>query len=154
MTPATKSLEAAQIAFELLEYRSTGGRDIGRSAALALNLDTSVVFKTLVAELNTGGLAVAVIPVSGQLDLKCLARAANTKSASMASAEQAEKATGYVTGGISPIGQKRLLPTYLAEQATAFEQIYVSAGKRGLELALSPADLIRITEATVCRLTR
>jgi Cys-tRNA(Pro)/Cys-tRNA(Cys) deacylase len=162
MTPAVTALESAGVPYELLTYEppnspgetASGQRDIGILAAEALHLDPAEVFKTLVTELDDGTLAVAVIPVATTLDLKALARAAGTKSARMATPERAERTTGYVTGGISPLGQKRRLPTYVALEANGLERIYVSAGRRGLELGLSPRALVQITQGEVCDLTR
>jgi len=154
MTPAVSELDALRIPYQLLEYPAGvgGERDIGISAARALGLPEDRVFKTLVAELTGGELVVAIIPVAGRLNLKRLARAGGAKAATLAEPKAAERATGYVTGGISPLGQKRKHRTFLAGEAHALEQIHVSAGKRGLELALSPADLVAATDAMVCQL--
>lgn len=157
MTPAVNALESAGIPFQLLRYDLPQGgetQDIGMAAARALSLDPSSVFKTLIAQLNTGELVVAVIPVNAQLDMKALARAAAARSAAMAERTQAERATGFTTGGISPVGQKRRLRTFLSDTSIDQAVIHVSAGKRGLELALTPDDLIRITGATACALAR
>jgi Cys-tRNA(Pro)/Cys-tRNA(Cys) deacylase len=94
-----------------------------------------------------------LVPVEKKLSLKKLARSARAKSAWLAERARAERATGYVLGGISPLGQKSPLPTFLAEEGSALDRIYVSAGRRGLELALAPDDLVRLTSAVVCRLT-
>jgi Cys-tRNA(Pro)/Cys-tRNA(Cys) deacylase len=154
MTPAVTTLDALGLPYRLLEYpsHSDDGRDIGIAAARALGLPEACVFKTLIAELPDGELVVALIPVAEKVNLKQLARAAGAKSASLADPKAAERATGYVTGGISPLGQKRRHRTFLAREATGLERIYVSAGKRGLELELQPADLERATDATVCQL--
>lgn len=154
MTPAVAMLQAKGIAHELLEYEALAapGKDVGIAAAAALGIPEASVFKTLVAELAGGELVVAMIPVAARLNLKLLARAAGSKSAAMADARQAERATGYVTGGISPIGQKRRHRTFLGDEAQSLSVIHVSAGRRGLELALSSVDLINATEAQVCRL--
>lgn len=155
MTPAVTALIRAGVAHQLLDYPAdaVGDHGIGTAAAAALGLPENEVFKTLVAELANGELVVTIIPVAARLNLKLLARAAAAKSAQMANARQAERATGYVTGGISPLGQKRSLRTFVADQARSLEVIHVSAGRRGLELALSPGDLIRLTDAVVCELT-
>jgi Cys-tRNA(Pro)/Cys-tRNA(Cys) deacylase len=155
VTPAVSSLERAGIAFRLLTYEAVPAADgdIGVAAARSLGVAEHTVFKTLISELAQGELVVAIVPVAARLNLKLLARAAGAKSASMAQPARAEKVTGYVTGGISPFGQKKRLRTFLADQAEALETIHVSAGKRGLELALSPADLIGVTGAVVCELT-
>lgn len=155
MTPAVHSLERAGIDFRLLSYEpaSATAGDIGVAAARSLGVPEHSVFKTLVCELSQGELVVAIVPVAAKLNLKLLARAAGAKAAAMAPPARAEKATGYVTGGISPFGQKKRLRTFVAAQAASLETIHVSAGKRGLELALSPADLIDATSAVVCELT-
>jgi Cys-tRNA(Pro)/Cys-tRNA(Cys) deacylase len=154
MTPAVKALDDLGFPYRLLEYDrdATGDRDIGLAAAAALSLPEEQVFKTLIAELAGGELVVAIIPVAAKLDLKQLARTCGVKSAALAETKAAERATGYLTGGISPLGQKRRHRTFLAEQASAQDQIYVSAGRRGLELALSPGVLIEATKARICAL--
>jgi len=155
VTPAVRSLERAGIPFRVLTYDAapiTDG-DIGVAAARSLGVAEHSVFKTLISELAQGELVVAIVPVAARLNLKLLARAAGAKSASMAEPARAEKVTGYVTGGISPFGQKKRLRTFLADQAASLQTIHVSAGKRGLELALSPTDLIGVTSAVVCELT-
>jgi len=111
------------------------------------------VFKTLVADVD-GKLTVAIVGVEHQLDLKALAAAVKGKKAQMADVKQAERTTGYVAGGISPLGQKRALPTVLDERALAHEAIYVSGGRRGLEIELAPADLQRLTNAVVAPIAR
>lgn len=120
----------------------------GAEAAAALGLEPARVFKTLVVQVD-GQLTVAVLPVVAQLDLKALAAAVGAKKATMAEVAAAERATGYVTGGISPLGQRRRLPLVLDASAEPFESIYCSAGRRGLEIELAPADLIRLTAATL-----
>jgi Cys-tRNA(Pro)/Cys-tRNA(Cys) deacylase len=146
-TPATVALTRAGIDFTLHEYaHDPRAHSYGLEAADALGLDPDRVFKTLMASVD-GGLAVAVVPVSGQLDLKALARALAASKAAMAERAAAERATGYVAGGISPIGQRRPHPTVLDESALLFPTIYVSAGRRGLDLEIAPADLVRVTEA-------
>lgn len=155
MTPAVDTLQTAGIAHQLFDYPpdTINSGDIGRAAATALGVPEAMVFKTLVAELAGGELVVAVVPVAARLNLKQLARAAGAKSAAMADTRKAERATGYVTGGISPIGQKRRHRTFLANEVRSLEVVYVSAGKRGLELALAPSDLINATAGAVCKLT-
>ena len=152
MTPAVKALNASGLSYRLLEYDQSakGQRDIGVAAAKALRLPEQQVFKTLVAELAGGELVVAIIPVACKLNLKSLARACGAKSAALAEPRLAERATGYITGGISPFGQKRRHRTFLAEQASELDLIYVSAGRRGLELALSPEVIIEATQACFC----
>ena len=123
-------------------------QSFGLEAAEKLGLDPARVYKTLVADVD-GTLTVAVLPVGAQLDLRALG-----KRAAMADARAAERATGYVAGGISPLGQRRALPTVVDESALAFASIHVSAGRRGLELELAPEDLVRLTGARVARVTR
>ena len=120
----------------------------GAEAAAALGVAPEQVFKTLVAEVD-GEVTIGVVPVAGQLDLKALAAAAGGKKASMADAAQAERATGYVTGGISPLGHRRRIPVVVDSSALGFPTVYCSAGRRGLELELAPADLVRAAAAVV-----
>lgn len=120
----------------------------GQEAADALGVDPEQVFKTLMAEVD-GALTVAVVPVTGQLDLKALAAAVGGKRAAMAPVEQAERVSGYVAGGISPLGQRRRLPTVLDVSSTGRSTILVSAGRRGLDVELDPRDLVRLTGAVV-----
>lgn len=153
-TPATVALTRAGIAFTLHEYaHDPRAASYGLEAAEALGLDPSRVFKTLMAAVD-GRLTVAIVPVSGQLDLKALARAVGGSRAAMADRAEAERATGYVAGGISPVGQKKQLPTVLDSTALEHPTVFVSAGRRGLDVELAPADLVRITEAITDRVGR
>ena len=153
-TPATVALARAGIAFRLHEYtHDPRAESYGLEAAEALGLDPARVFKTLMASVD-GRLAVVVVPVSGQLDLKALARALGASRASMAEVAVAERATGYVAGGISPVGQRRAHPTVVDSTALDHPSIFVSAGRRGLDLEIAPADLVRITEAITERVGR
>ncbi|MFC3284278.1 Cys-tRNA(Pro) deacylase [Litchfieldella rifensis] len=155
MTPAVRVLEHAGIAFALKEYpHDPKAPAYGEEAAEALDLSPDEVFKTLLARLDDGRLVVAIVPVSTQLDLKALARAAGSKRARMAEADEAERATGYVIGGISPLGQKKRLATFLDTRATALATVHVSGGRRGLEIALAPHDLERLTQARLADLAR
>lgn len=120
----------------------------GEEAAAALGVEPARIFKTLIASVD-GRLACAVVPVAGRLDLKAFAAALGGKRSVLAEPAAAARATGYVVGGISPIGQKARLPVVLDASASAFETVYVSAGRRGLQLQLSPADLVRATDARV-----
>ena len=145
---ALSALQAAGIAHAVHEIDCDPG-DVGyaRAAAGALGVDESRVFKTLVA-LVDGEPVVAVVPASAHLSLKAVAVAAGGKRAEMAPAALAERVTGYVVGGISPIGQKRALPTFVDETAILFETVFVSAGRRGLDVELAPDDLVGLTGAT------
>jgi Cys-tRNA(Pro)/Cys-tRNA(Cys) deacylase len=155
MTPAVNAARKAGIAFRLHEYgHDPRAESYGLEAAEALHLDPARVYKTLVAALEGKGLWVAVVPVAGLLDLKALAVVGRAKRAVMAEAKVAERATGYVVGGISPLGQRQRLPTVLDAGALAHETVFVSAGRRGLEIELAPADLVRLCSATTAAIGR
>lgn len=149
-TPAIVAAERAKIAFQVLEYdHDPGAESYGLEAAAALGVAPAAVFKTLVAEVDGTKLVVAIVPVNARLNLKAFVAAAGGKRADMANPADAERATGYVVGGISPLGQRRRLPTVLDQSALDHPTVYVSAGRRGLELALAPGDLARLTGAIV-----
>ena len=149
MTPAINELERCGVPFSVHEYeRGESLHDFGREAAEKLGLDPDQVFKTLLVTVD-GGQAVAIVPVSGKLGLKAVGRALGSKRVELCDPALAERITGYVRGGISPFGQKRRLPTVLDEMATVFDTIYVSGGKRGLDIGVAPGDLIRVLAATV-----
>lgn len=155
MTPAVLAARRAKVPFELLEYRhDPAAPSYGGEAAQALGLDPASVFKTLVAQADDGALLVALVPVAATLDLKALAAALGAKRVAMADPAQAERATGYVVGGISPLGQKRRLTTVVDESVRALARVHVSAGRRGLEIALAPDDLLRLCDATTARIAR
>ncbi|MBB3142722.1 Cys-tRNA(Pro) deacylase [Halomonas organivorans] len=155
MTPAVKALEKAGVAFETASYQHDPRRPAyGEEAAEALGLPAETVFKTLLAKLDDGRLAMAIVPVPTQLDLKALARAAGARKARMADPIEAERATGYVVGGISPLGQKKRLPAFIDASAEALTRFHVSGGRRGLELALAPADLADLLSASFAPLAR
>ncbi len=150
------ALTKAGVPYELHPYEAAGagaGASYGLEAADALGLDPGQVFKTLVARVD-GRLTVAVVPVSGNLDLKALAAAVGAKKAAMAEPADAERATGYVVGGISPIGGRTRLPVVVDHSALALPEVYVSAGRRGLQVSLSPEDLVRVTGATTAPVGR
>lgn len=149
MTPAVDQLHAAEVAHEVVTYEQTVDGGYGLEAAAALGIDPEQVFKTLVAETSSGELIVGIVPVSGHLDLKALAKAAEVKKASMADVAKAERSSGYVTGGISPFGQRKPLRTFLDETAFIFDAINVSGGRRGMEIALAPQDLVDVLQAVV-----
>ena len=144
MTPAVVAAQRAGIPFALHEYEhDPSAVSFGLEAAEQTGVDPARVFKTLVVA-QDGALSIAIVPVAAQLDLRALG-----KRAALADRSAAERATGYVLGGISPLGQRKLLPTLIDESALLHETIYVSAGRRGLELELAPADLVRLTGARV-----
>lgn len=153
-TPATTALAAAGVSFTVHDYdHDPRSESYGEEAAAAMGISPARVFKTLLAEVD-GTLTVAVVPVSGQLDLKALARAVGGRKAAMADPKAAERSTGYVVGGISPIGQKRAHPTVVDATVHDHPSVYVSAGRRGLEIELSPADLVRLTDAVTALIGR
>lgn len=148
-TPAIVAATRAGVAFTVHEYRhDTRAESYGLEAVEKLGLEAARVFKTLVADVD-GALTVAVVPVEAELDLRALG-----KRARMAEAAAAERATGYVAGGISPLGQRRTLPTVVDASALDHETIHVSAGRRGLELELAPTDLVELTGARVAPIAR
>ncbi|HEY0617026.1 MAG TPA: Cys-tRNA(Pro) deacylase [Kribbella sp.] len=153
-TPATVALTKAGLPFTTHAYEhDPAAKSYGLEAAEALGLEAGQVFKTLLVEVD-GKLAVGVVPVDKQLDLKAVAAALSGKKAAMADPAAAERITGYVVGGISPIGQKRQLPTVVDSTATDHDTVYVSGGRRGLDLGLSPTDLISITTARTAPIAR
>jgi Cys-tRNA(Pro)/Cys-tRNA(Cys) deacylase len=148
-TTATIALERAKIQFTLHEYAHDPRNDsYGLEASEALGIPPGQVFKTLVAAVD-GALAVGVVPVHRQLDLKALAAAVGGKKAVLAEVAAAERATGYVAGGISPVGQKRRLPVVIDASALEQTTMFCSAGRRGLEIEITPADLVKAAGATV-----
>lgn len=154
-TPAVQVLERARVAHTLHPYdpEHPGDSGYGEAAVAALGSDPRQVFKTLVARVD-GALTVAVVPVAGTLDLKALAAAAGGRKAVMADPADAERTTGYVRGGISPLGQRKALPTLVDESAMEFATVLVSAGRRGLQVELAPADLVRLTRARTAPIGR
>ena len=153
-TPATVALTAAGIPFTPHAYEhDAANTNFGLEAAAALQLDPEQVFKTLLADVD-GVLTVAIVPVTGKLSLKALAAAVGGKKAEMADPKVAERKTGYVVGGISPIGQKTRHTTVLDETAELFDTIFVSGGKRGFDIELAPADLLAITGGFTAEIAR
>jgi Cys-tRNA(Pro)/Cys-tRNA(Cys) deacylase len=148
-TPATALLARQRVPHTLHPYpHEPRSSSYGLEAASALGVAPGRLFKTLVVTMD-GRLAVGVVPVAGSLDLKAIAAALGGKKAAMAEPAAAERATGYVTGGISPLGHRSRLPVVIDSSATDWETVYVSAGRRGLQVSLAPADLIRVAAATV-----
>ena len=149
-TPAVAALEAAGVAHTVhaYEHDPPSGLGYGLEDAHAIGVDPARVFKTLLAVAD-GALVVGVVPVSGQLNLKALAHAVGAKKAVMAAPAAAERATGYVVGGISPLGQRQRLRTVVDDSALEHETVLVSGGRRGLDLSLAPGDLVALTGAVV-----
>ncbi|HJE67833.1 Cys-tRNA(Pro) deacylase [Pseudomonas oryzihabitans] len=148
MTPAIELLKKSQVPHEVLSYHhDPKAASYGLEAAEKLGLAPETVFKTLLAASEKQELLVAIVPVAGTLDLKALAQAAGVKKLEMAKPDQAQRSTGYLVGGISPLGQKKRLRTFIDDSAAALPSIHVSAGRRGLEVALAPADLARLLDA-------
>ncbi len=148
-TPATVALSAAGIAYTEHSYEhDPSNTNFGLEAATVLGVDAGQVFKTLLADVD-GALVVAIVPVAGKLDLKALATAVGGKKAEMADPKLAERRTGYVVGGISPVGQKIAHPTVVDETADLYDTVFVSGGRRGFDLELAPGDLVRVTNGIV-----
>lgn len=154
-TPATAVLDAAGIDYSLHPYEhDPANTHFGDEAAHALGVDPLRIFKTLVVDAGDRQLAVAVVPVAAQLDLKAMATTLGTKKVDLADPAVAARSSGYMVGGISPIGQKNPLPTVIDETAELFDTIFVSAGRRGLQVCLSPTDLAAVTHAAFADIAR
>jgi Cys-tRNA(Pro)/Cys-tRNA(Cys) deacylase len=155
MTPAIALAKRAGIDFQTHQYvHDPNHPSYGEEAAQKLGVDPACVFKTLVINLDGRRLAVAVVPVASKLDLKAAAKALGSKRAAMAEALEVERSTGYVLGGVSPLGQKRRLPTLIDDSAQTCQTLFVSAGRRGLEIELAPADLQRLLDGSFAPLTK
>mgnify|MGYP001169942177 FL=1 len=149
VTPAIRALEAAGVPFTLHEYEhDPSARRFGLEAAEALGVDPDQVFKTLLVTAD-GAQAVGIVPVTCSLSLKAMGAALGRKRVEMCDPAVAQRVTGYVLGGISPFGQKKRLPTVIDETCELYDTIYVSGGRRGLDLGVAPADLVRLLDATV-----
>lgn len=150
MTPAIEQLKKSRIKFDVLSYEhDVNNTNYGLEAVEKLNLNSAQVFKTLVLETSEQQLIVAVTPVNQQINLKQLAKLCAVKKVMLAEPQKVQASTGYILGGVSPLGQKKRLKTYIHSSALDFDTIYISAGKRGLEVKLSPNDLIGLT-ASIC----
>lgn len=148
MTPAIEQAKKNNIAYKIHQYQhDANASSFGLEAVEKLSIPAQQVFKTLVVETETQQLVVAIVPVTHQLNLKALAKALNVKKIKMADAKRVESTTGYVLGGVSPLGQKKRLPTVIDTSSQAYTSLYVSGGKRGLEIELTPADLALLTQA-------
>jgi Cys-tRNA(Pro)/Cys-tRNA(Cys) deacylase len=149
MTPATKQLERHKKSFELHQYQhDANASSFGYEAVEKLSLNAEQVFKTLVVCTDTDKLAVAIVPVNLKLNLKAMAKSLNVKKVKMADAKRVEASTGYVLGGVSPLGQKKRLSTVIDISAENFSLVFVSGGRRGLEISLSPEDLAKLCQAS------
>lgn len=153
MTPAINRAKKAKIRHRIHEYaHDPGAESYGLEAATKLRVDPAQVFKTLVVSLDGLQLAVGIIPVESQLSMKLIARAAGAKKAEMADKQLVQRSTGYVLGGVSPLGQKKSLPTFLHDSAKSHDSLFISAGRRGLEIELAPQDLLALTRGTFANL--
>lgn len=153
MTPAINEAKKQKIEYQVHKYsHNPSHSSYGLEAVESLGLDPEKVFKTLVVQLGNGNLAVGIVPVSKQLNMKQMAKAAGEKKAAMADATLVEKSTGYVLGGVSPLGQKKRLTTIIDASASDHKTIFVSAGRRGLEIELSPEDLSRLTSGSFAQI--
>lgn len=155
-TPATAALDSASVPYRVHTYEHDpaavrGGLGYGEEAANALGVDAARVFKTLVTSVD-GALVVAIVRVLARVDLKAMAAAAGGKRAEMADPAAAQRVTGYAVGGISPLGQRRRLPTVIDSSVLDHETVYVSGGRRGLDIELAPSDLVRLTDARTARI--
>jgi Cys-tRNA(Pro)/Cys-tRNA(Cys) deacylase len=154
MTPGIDKVKKARLAYQVHQYSHDASCDsYGREAAEKMGVAGERVFKTLVIRLESNELAVAVAPVNSMLNMKLMAKALGAKKAGMAEAADVERSTGYVLGGVSPLGQKKELRTVIHSSATGYPTIFVSAGRRGLEIELDPQDLAKLTRgkfAQIC----
>ncbi len=155
MTPAILMVRKSKVEHDVLSYEhDPSAESYGREAVEALQLDADTVFKTLVADAEGVGLVCAVVPVMAMLDLKALADAVGARRARMADMAAAERATGYVVGGISPLGQKKQLPVVVDASALKHARVHVSAGRRGLELSIAPMDLVKLSRGRTGAIAR
>jgi Cys-tRNA(Pro)/Cys-tRNA(Cys) deacylase len=156
-TPALDILTVAGITFSIHEYDHEARHHFGEETVAVLGVSADRVFKTLIANVTTNGkpeLVVGIVPVSGQMDLKALAAAVGAKRADMADPAVAQRSSGYVVGGISPLGQRTRLRTIVDQSAMGYDTLLVSGGRRGLQVEIAPTDLVRLTDATVAEIGR
>lgn len=154
MTPAIKLLKQKKVEFTILPYdHDPKNTDFGAEAVAQLGLDPNLVFKTLVVDIGAKDFVVAVIPVAKKLCLKSIASVFSAKKANMADKQKAQVVTGYLLGGISPLGQKKLLKTIIDNSANSFNDIYISGGRRGLDIKIAPQDLAQLTKAQFYNIT-
>lgn len=154
MTPAINLLKKSGADFRIHEYQhDTNTTSYGEEAAEKMGIEKARVFKTLIVQTDNGSLTVAIIPVSCKLNLKSMARATDSKKACMAKTSDAERSTGYVLGGISPLGQKKCLRTLLDASAEQYQTIFISGGRRGLDIELPPSVLLQLTSGKYAALT-
>ncbi len=154
MTPAINLAKKQKINYKVHEYsHDSASESYGLEAAVKMGVEESRVFKTLVVQLDNKQLAVAILPVSSQLSMKLMAKAVGVKKAVMAAPADVQRSTGYVLGGVSPLGQKKRLKTILDSSAEQFPTIYISAGRRGLEIELSPDDLLGLLDGSFEEIT-
>jgi Cys-tRNA(Pro)/Cys-tRNA(Cys) deacylase len=150
MTPAIKLLDKLKVYYQLHQYiHDESAESYGLEAAEKLTVNAKKIFKTLVVETDNKTLAVAIVPVENQLNLKSLAKSLKCKKVSMADTKRVQSTTGYVLGGVSPFGQKKTLVTVIDESSQQFSTIFVSGGKRGLEIEISPSELVKVLKGTV-----
>ncbi len=148
MTPGINAAKKAKVSHRIHEYHhDPASESFGTEAAEKMGVDPARVFKTLVVAIDGKDLAVGVVPVTAMLSMKLVAKAAGGKKATMADKQDVQRSTGYVLGGVSPLGQKKRLRTFIDDSAQRFDTIYISAGRRGLEIELSPEDLAKLTTA-------
>ena len=147
MTPAINLAKQAKIAFTVHQYQHDDNQDYGHEAVKKLNVTANRIYKTLVAQLDKNILAIAIIPVTTQLNMKLFAKSLRAKKALMANTNDVLRSTGYILGGVSPLAQKKALVTLIDSTAQQLETMFVSAGKRGLEIELAPCDLIKLCNA-------
>ncbi len=153
MTPAINEVKKARVPYTVHEYvHDPSCRSYGSEAAANMAVSEERVFKTLVVQLGSGELVVGVVPVASRLNMKLMAKAVGAKKAAMAVAADVERSTGYVLGGVSPLGQKKRLRTVIHSSVAAYPTVFVSAGRRGLEIELQPGDLKKITNAVLAEI--